>query len=105
MKTLILTIFLFLISISAHSNNAQTEPTFCEWLGKAAISVAQNRDNGMVEYDLIRKYLSENKSYGEQSILIPLIDRVYGIEKNMSPDEVAFTEIQRCEIALVQYLN
>ena len=105
MKTLIFTILLFLISISAHSKNAQTESTFCKWLEGAAISVAQNRDNGVDEYDLIGKYLSEDKSYGEQRVVIPLIDRVYGIEREMSPDDVAFAEQQRCEIAFVSMLN
>ena len=98
MKKLILIALLFLISFSTQ---AQKPASFCEWLGDAAVSVAQNRDNGIEEYDLIGKYLSESNSYGEQSVVIPLIDRVYGIEKNLSPDEVAFAEMQRCELALV----
>ena len=98
MKNLILVTLLFLISLSVQANDRES---FCAWLGDAAISVAQNRENGIEEYDLIGKYLSENKSYGEQSIVIPLIDRVYGIEKEMSPDEVAFAEKQRCAVAFV----
>ena len=100
MKTLIFTAFLLAFSISAHAESA-----FCAWLGEAAISVAQNRDHGIGGYDLIGTYLQEDKSYGEQSVVIPLIDRVYGIEGNMDPDEVAFAEQQRCEIASVQNIN
>ena len=103
MKKLVLTTILFLSSISAYAENNHSQDSFCEWLGQAAISVAQNRDNGIDEYDLIGKYLSEGKSYGEQSVVIPLIDRVYGIEKNLSPEEVAFAEQQRCEIALINF--
>jgi hypothetical protein len=105
MKKLILITLLFLFSFSAYSKNENPDPSFCEWLGDAATSVAQNRDNGVGEYDLISKYLSEGKSYGEQSVVIPLIDRVYGIEGNMSPEEIAFVEQQRCEIAFVSMLN
>ncbi len=103
MKTLIFTILLILISISAHSKNEYTEPTFCEWIGHSATSVAQNRHNGVNKYDLISDYLSKDKSYGERSIVIPLIDRVYGIKRKMRPDEVAFAEKQQCDIAFVMH--
>ena len=102
MKKLLLTTFLLAITISGNANSNASAPTFCEWLGDAATAIAQNRDNGIEEYDLIGKYLSEGKSYGEQSVVIPLIDRVYGIEGNLSPEEVAFAEQQRCEIAFVR---
>ena len=101
MKALLLTIILFTFSSVSYADNIASDSSFCEWLGNAAVSVAQNRDNGIEEYDLIGKYLSEEKSYGEQSVVIPLIDRVYNIEKNLNPDEVAFAEMQRCELAFV----
>ena len=103
MKKLIFTTLLLALSISAHARHGHSEPAFCEWLGETAISIAQNRDNGIEEYDLIGKVLSEDKSYGEQSVVIPLIDRVYGIEGNIDPDEVAFAEQQRCEVASLQF--
>lgn len=103
MKRLLLTTYLLAITISANANSNSSESTFCEWLGNAATTIAQNRDNGIEEYDLIGKYLSENKSYGEQSVVIPLIDRIYGIEGGLNPDEVAFAEQRRCEIASVQF--
>ena len=104
MKTLVLTTLLLLTSFSAYSKNEYTEPSFCEWLGNTATSVAQIRDNGVGEYDLIGKYLSEGKSYGEQSVVIPLIDRVYGVEKQLSPAKILFIEKQQCMLTLANYL-
>jgi len=101
MKKLIIAIFLLTLSEFSYAENKSSEPAFCEWLGEAASSVAANRDNGIEEYELIRKILKEDKSYGEQSVAIPLIDRVYGFEGSMNPDEVAFVEQQLCEVALV----
>ena len=102
MKSLILTIILLILSTMSFADNIASEPNFCEWLGNAATSVAKNRALGIDEYELIGKYLSEGKSYGEQSVVIPLIDRVYRIEGDISPDEIASIEQQRCEIAFVQ---
>ena len=104
MRLLLITIFSLFFSSTNYAASNLSEPTFCEWLGDAATAVAQNRDNGIDEYDLIGKYLSENESYGEQSVVIPLIDRVYGIERSLSPEEIAFAEKQRCEIAFVNYM-
>ena len=103
MKQLILTTLLLTLSMVSYAEGRFSEPTLCEWLGDAATAVAQNRDNGTEEYDLIGKYLSHGKSYGEQSIVIPLIDRVYSIERDLSPDDVAFAEQQRCEVAFVSF--
>ena len=105
MRLLLITIFLLSLSITNYAANKSSEPAFCEWLGDAALAVAQNRDNGIDEYDLIGKYLSEDISYEEQSVVIPLIDRVYSIEGNMSPDDLAFAEQQRCEIAFVHIIK
>jgi len=104
MKKLIFTTLLLALSISAHARHGHSEPAFCEWLGETAISIAQNRDNGIEEYDLIGKVLSEDKSYGEQSVVIPLIDRVYRIEKQLSPDKISFIEKQQCMLTLANYL-
>ena len=101
MKTLMITTLLFTMSITAQANQNYSQPTFCEWLGESASAVAENRDNGIDEYDLIGKYLQEDKSYGEQSVVIPLIGRAYGLERDLNPEEVAFAEKQRCEIAFV----
>ncbi len=95
------TIIIFLLVVNASSYAQDSNDTFCEWLGNAANAVAQNRDKGIAEYDLIKKYLEQSTSYGEQSVVIPLIDRVYNFENNLDPDEVAFAEKQQCEIAMV----
>ena len=100
MKQIILIIFLLLINVSVYAQ--ESNATFCEWLGDAANAVAQNRDNGIEEYDLIGIFLQQNTSYGEQSVVIPLIDRVYNIEQDLNPNEVAFAEMKRCEIAMIQ---
>ncbi len=103
MKALLLTALLLTISISVNAKHGYPEPTFCEWLGEAATSAAKNLDLGMEEYELIGNYLSEGKSYGEQNVVIPLIDRVYGIERNTNSGDIAFIEQQRCEIAFVSF--
>ncbi len=100
MKHRVITI-IFLLVVNASTYAQDSNNTFCEWLGNAANVVAQNRDNGIKEYDLIKKYLDQSISYGEQSVVIPLIDRVYNFENNLDPDEVAFAERQQCEIAMV----
>jgi len=105
MKKLILTTLLLVLSTVSNAEGRASEPTFCEWLGDSAFTVAQNRDNGIEEYDLIGKVLSESKSYGEQSIVIPLIDRVYGIESDLSSNAVAYMEKQHCEIAFVYFIK
>lgn len=105
MKKLTFTILLLGLSMVNHAEGRNSEPTFCEWLGESAYTVAQSRANGIEEYDLIGKVLSEGKSYGEQSVVIPLIDRVYGIEGNINSDEVAFIEQQRCEVASLQSIR
>lgn len=96
MKILLL-ITLINLSLYAQESNAN----ICEWLGDAAIVVAQNRDNGIGEYDLINKYLEQDASYGEQNVVITLIDRVYHAKKDLAPEEVALAERKQCEIAMV----
>ena len=103
MKALLLTALLLTLSIASYAKDLNSNPTYCEWLGEAASSVAKNRELGMDEYELIGKYLSEDKSYGEQSVVIPLIDRIYGSESDFSSNEIAFIEQQRCEVAFVSF--
>ena len=97
MKTLILLIVAINLSIIMQQANASSP--YCEWLGNAAIVIAQNRDQGMSEMDLIENYLNQNQSYMEQQAIIPLIDRIYHEEKGIGPNEIAIVEQQQCEIA------
>lgn len=97
-------IFLLVAIIQSFSiNQAQAESMYCEWFGNAANVIAQNRDNGMSEFDLTENYLNQNQTYQQQQIIIPLIDRVYGKEGQLSPETIAIVEQQRCELALVNY--
>ena len=102
MKILLITIFIFTLSLASYATGKNSTPNFCEWLGCSASAIAQNRDQGLNEYDLIGKYLAEDKSYGEQSVIIPLVDRVYGIERHINPNDIAIVEQAQCEIAMVK---
>ncbi len=102
MKYVLILILFIYSSISSAEINANGN-TFCEWMGSAANSVALNRDKGIDEYELIDRYLKQGSSYGEQSVVIPLIDRVYNKKQTLSPDELAFAERRNCEIATVKF--
>ena len=105
MKILLFTILISTLSLAGYATGRNSTSNFCEWLGDSATAIAQNRDQGMSEYDLIGRYLSEGKTYAEQSVVIQLIDRVYNIESHISPDNIAIVEQAQCEIALAKYEN
>ena len=98
MKTLF--IIIALLNVTLMTNFTLADGQYCEWLGNAAGIVAQNRDNGLEEYDLIKNYLHQNQSYQEQKTILSLIDRVYQLEKSRNPAEIAYIEKLRCEVAL-----
>ena len=97
MKTLILLIIA--INLGFSMQNASANSAYCEWIGSAATIIAENRDNGLSEFDLIENYLNQNQSYQEQTVILPLIERVYTIERNFSPGEIAIVEQRLCELA------
>ena len=97
MKTLILLIAIINLNITMQQANASS--SYCEWLGNAAVVIAENRNNGMSEFDLIENYLDQSQSYEEQQAIIPLIDRVYATDQGIGPTEIAIVEQQQCEIA------
>ena len=97
MKTLILLIAVINLTFTMQHANANS--AYCEWIGSAATVIAENRDNGLSEFDLIENYLNQNQSYLEQNIILPLIERVYSTDRNTSPGEIAFVEQQQCELA------
>ena len=105
MKQYTITIILLLLSTISFASNSTDETSFCEWLGNSATSIAQSRNRGIAEYDLIGDYLAQDKSYGEQSVLIPLIDRAYGIARNVNPQDLAIIERTQCEIALTNNIS
>lgn len=100
MKSLLLLIALINIGLIANSAHANTP--YCEWLSSAANSIAQSRDNGLAEFDLIENYLQQSQSYTEQKIILQLIDRVYQLDKGSKPTQVAYIEKQRCEITYIR---
>lgn len=97
MKTLIL--LLVAINLSVTMQQANANSSYCEWLGNAAIVIAENRNNGMSEFDLIENYLDQSQSYHEQSVIIPLIERVYATDQGIGPGQIAVVEQRLCEIA------
>ena len=97
MKTLILLIAAINLSVTMQQANANS--AYCEWVGSAATIIAENRDNGISEFDLIENYLHQDQSYQEQNVILPLIERVYATDGNTSPGEIAFVEQQQCELA------
>ena len=97
MKTLILLIAVINLSFSMQNASANSE--YCEWIGSAANIIAENRDNGLSEFDLIENYLNQNQSYREQTVILPLIERVYATDRKTIPGEIAVVEQQHCELA------
>ncbi len=97
MKTLILLIAAINLGFTMQQANANS--AYCEWIGSAAMIIAENRDNGLSEFDLIENYLDQNQSYQEQTVILPLIERVYTTDRNTSPGEIAIVEQQQCELA------
>ncbi len=87
------------INLSMTMQQAEAESAYCDWLGNAAIIIAENRNNSMSEFDLTENYLDQNQSYAEQEAIIPLIKRVYVFEQDVGPREIAIVERQQCEIA------
>ena len=96
---LIATTFLTALTI-AQAAYAINDSTFCDWVADEAISVAQNKQNGMPETALIEKVLEENSNYIDQVILIRIIDRVYNDKLNISPFEHALYEYEVCNALL-----
>ena len=96
---LIATTFLTALTI-AQAAHAKNVTTFCDWMADEAISVAQNKQNGMPETALIEKVLEENSNYTDQVILIRIIDRVYNDKLNISPFEHALYEYEVCNALL-----
>lgn len=97
MKTLILLIATINLNLTMQYANADS--TYCEWVGQAANIIAENRNNGMSEFDLMENYLDQNQSYHEQKVVIPLIERIYSTDRGIGPEEIAIVEQQQCEIA------
>ena len=97
MKSIFLLIALINLSITMQTAKAGSQ--YCEWVGEAATVIAENRANGMSEFDLIENYLNQNQSYPEQQVIIPLVERIYAEDQKLGPSEIAVVEQLRCELA------
>ena len=97
-KVILITAILYVANTTAKANIMNSQDSFCNWVADAAFAVAQNRNNGMAEYDLIGKVLETNTNYREQIVIIPLIDRIYKSEESISPVDHALLEHQMCEL-------
>ena len=98
-------IFILFFTLNASAYAQVYQENICEWLGNTATVIAQNRDNGIGEYDLIQKYLDQDKSYMEQNVVIHLISRIYSIEEPLIPEDIAVAEQKKCEIAMIIGFN
>ena len=101
LKIALATVILFVANSEANANSSETKDLFCNWVADAAIAVAQNRNNGILEYDLINKVLGNNKNYQEHIVIIPLIDRMYGSSNEVTPYEHALIEYDLCDLLSV----
>ena len=97
MKTLVLLMVAINLNFTVQQANASS--AYCEWVGEAATIIAENRNNGIQEFDLIEHYLNQNQSYVEQTAILPLIERVYAADRGIAASEIAIVEQQRCELA------
>lgn len=96
-KIFLITVILYAANTTAKANPSSSQDLFCNWVADAALAVAENRRNGIGEYDLIDKVLATNTNYREQIVIIPLIDRIYRSEENLSPFDHALIEYEMCD--------
>lgn len=104
MKIIFLTIFLLLINFNVHANPYSTGSTFCEWKGSAKSIFVKNKYKGLKEAETNSNNVKQHQPYKEQ-VIIPLIDRIYWQEKNLTLDESAFVEQQQCVIGMISNLQ
>jgi hypothetical protein len=61
---------------------------FCMWKASAAQVIAMNRDFGLNETTIIDKYLKQENDYNEQTVVLELIDRIYGTYEYVTHDTI-----------------
>ena len=103
MKTIFAIIILLSITLPIHASDQFMEHELCKWMANTATAIVQNKNNGMSETELIANYLQQNGSYMEQSIVIPLIGRIYSVKQNLDADEIAYIEQQHCGLEMAKY--
>lgn len=96
MKKVIIIVGLLLISLTLKAADYYEQLHYCSWIGTAASAVAKNRDLGIDEYSLIDLYLKQGDSYAEQVIVLSLIDRIYGLQKDEDADMISLNTKTEC---------
>ena len=104
-KQLTLGIFLWALAIAVNANNESTFSSLCGKFSEPAIATTPYSHHGREEYDLIKKYPSRGTNRGSQNLHIPLIDHVYGTERNSNQDKIPFVERYGCEFAFLDQLK
>ena len=94
---------LYVVNSAANAHVSQNDTEFCEWVSRVASAVTENRSNGMDEHQLIATVLKTNADYNQQSVIIPIIDRIYREENNLNPQAQALIEYQNCIFTAAKY--
>ena len=103
LKLTLMLALLYLVNSAANAHVNQNDTEFCEWVSRVASTVTENRSNGMEEHQLITKVLKTNADYNQQSVIIPIIDRIYREENNLNPQAQALIEYQTCIFTAAKY--
>ena len=94
---------LYVVNSAANAHVSQNDTEFCEWVSRVASAVIENRSNGMDEHQLIATVLQTNADYNQQSVIIPIIDRIYREENNLNTQAQALIEYQNCIFTAAKY--
>lgn len=94
-------IFILFVTLLANGT-ATADQRICNQLGHMGYVIAQYRDRGIDELETTEIYLALMQPYREQVIVLALIDRVYNLEHDLYPEEVAYTEQDLCLIKIKQ---
>ena len=92
----LLLIFMLIVCYSTQLT-AEEHPEinrFCMWKASAAQTIAMNRDLGLEEVKVMAYYLNQQTTYGEQKIVLGLIEEIYGPYKFDNNDTV-YSQIQK----------
>ena len=103
MRKVVFILGLILLSLAVSASYNHQQLNYCSWMGDAASAVAKNRDLGIDEYGLISIYLKQNDDYAEQVVVLSLIDRIYGPQKNESVEMIALDTKSVCLGELLSY--
>lgn len=105
MRKVIFVIVFLLIGYGADASSYYEQLNYCSWMSNAASAVAKNRDLGIDEYSLIKLYLEQDNDYIEQVVVLSLIDRIYGPQKDEDIDMISLEAKSECLGELLSYIS